>query len=403
MDGSNRKNVIILSFTLVVIMLGFGIVIPIFPFYIERLGAGGSELGLLAATYAVMRLVFGPVWGSISDRVGRKPILMVGVFGYAIAMVLFGLSTQLWMLFAARALSGILSSATAPTTMAYISDSTTEEERGKGMGFMGAAIGLGTILGPGLGGLLATESLSVPFFIAAGMSLVAVLFILLFLPESLPTEDRQQPEEKIKTLQVGELWQALFSPIGILLFMAFMVMYGTTTFYGVFGLYALEKFNYGPQQVGMILMVLGLVSAVAQGALTGPLTKRWGEATVIKIALFGSAIGFAIMLPANSLFTVMLTTGFFILASALLTPAVTSLTSRHATMKQGIAMGLANSFMSLGRIVGPIWAGFIFDVNINYPYLSGAVIMFLGFVVSLIWVTQEQPKTISEELQLSTD
>ena len=155
MKPSNRKNLFILSFTLVVVTLGFGVVIPIIPFYMENLGARGTELGLLVASYAVMRLVFAPIWGSLSDRVGRKPILMIGIFGYGLTMVLFGLATQLWMLFAARILSGILSSATSPTTMAYIGDSTSEEDRGRGMGILGAAVGLGTIFGPALGGLLA--------------------------------------------------------------------------------------------------------------------------------------------------------------------------------------------------------------------------------------------------------
>lgn len=150
MSASNRKNLIILAFTLVVVTLGFGVVMPIIPFFMEQLGAGGTELGLLVASYAVMRLIFGPIWGSLSDRVGRKPILMIGVLGYGITMVGFGMATKLWMMFAARILSGVLSSATSPTTMAYIGDSTSEEDRGGGMGILGAAGGLGTIFGPAL-------------------------------------------------------------------------------------------------------------------------------------------------------------------------------------------------------------------------------------------------------------
>ena len=159
----SKRNLYILTFVLFVVMLGYGIVIPIFPFYIENLGAGGTELGLLTASYAVMRLIFGPIWGGLSDRFGRKPILLIGIFGYVITMVWFGLANTLWMLFAARILSGILSSATAPTTMAYIGDSAPEDERGGGMGMLGAAGGVGTIVGPAAGGFLATTSLSMPF------------------------------------------------------------------------------------------------------------------------------------------------------------------------------------------------------------------------------------------------
>ena len=388
MGASNRRQIIILFFTLVVVMLGFGMVIPIMPFLIESMGASGSALGLLMATFALMQLIFSPVWGSLSDRIGRKPVLMIGVFGFGITMVLFGLSTQLWMLFAARALSGILSSATLPTAMAYIGDSTSEEDRGGGMGVVGAAMGLGMVLGPGFGGLLAGESLAVPFFIAGGLSVLAMVLIMAFLPESLPKEQRQI-SGKVQFINLAELWQALKSPIGILLFMAFLLSFGLTAFEAIFGLYALERFDYGPKRVGTILMVIGFVSAVVQMSLTGPLTKRWGEATVIKVSLLLSTVGFPLMLLANSYLTILITSGFFLLGVSLLRPAVSSLISRQATVGQGVAMGLNNSFQSMGRILGPIWAGFIFDLDLRYPYLSGSMIMLIGLIVSLFTVRQE--------------
>lgn len=392
MKTSNRKNLLILSFTLVVIMLGFGMVIPIMPFYIESMGASGLQLGLLVASYGVMRLIFAPLWGSLSDRVGRKPILLIGVFGNGLTLLLFGLSTQLWMLFLARSLSGVLSSATSPTTMAYISDSTSEEDRGGGMGMLGAAVGLGTVIGPGLGGWLAGESLARPFYIAAALSVVSLLLILFLLPESLSPEERQASGNKKAFLPMRQMWAAISSPLGILLVMAFLVAFSGTIFYAIFGLYALEKFDYGTGQVGTILMVVGLVSALTQGLMTGPLTKRWGEALVIKLSLLATSIGFLIMIPVNSFVTVLLTTGIFILATSLLTPAVSALTSKWVTMDQGVTMGLSNSFMSLGRIFGPLFAGFLFDQNLNFPYIGGALVMFIGFLFSLVWVTQEPNK-----------
>jgi len=383
-NGSGRRQVLILAFTLLVVMLGYGVVIPIIPFYVESMGAGGTELGLLVASYAVMRLICGPIWGSISDRVGRKPILMIGIFGYAITMVWFGLATKLWMLFAARILSGVLSSATAPTTMAYIGDSTPAKERGKGMGILGAATGLGTIFGPAMGGLLAGESLSVPFFIAGGMSILALILNALFLPESLPSQSRQQDGES-KALDLYVWWSALFGPMGSLLVLTFIMTSGLMIFFGIFGLYALEKYAYGPDEVGIVFMAAGLVSALAQGLLAGPLTKRWGDAMVIKVGMLATAVGFGLMLLADSFASVLLTIGFFVLGTALLAPAVMSLTSRRATLQQGIAMGLSNSSMSLGRIVGPLAAGLAFDINTNLPYLGGAAIMLVGFVLS-VWL-----------------
>lgn len=398
--NSGRRQIYILAFVLLVVMLGFGVVIPIIPFFIEDMGAGGTELGLLVASYAIMRLIFGPIWGSLSDRVGRKPILMVGIFGYGITMILFGLATKLWMLFVFRSLSGILSSATSPTTMAYISDSTSEKDRGGGMGTLGAAIGIGTILGPGFGGLLGGESLSIPFFIAGGMSFLALLLIWLFLPESLSVEARRQASHK-KRLTASDLWQAMVGPIGILLGMAFLVSYAMTTFYSIFGLYALQKFSYGTQEVGAIMMVVGMVSALAQGVFTGPLTRRWGEAAVIKTTLLATALGFIGISLGNTFVTFLIAIGFFTLATALLTPAITALTSKRTTLEQGISMGLSNSFMSLGRIAGPMVAGITFDINIEYPNLSGALVLLVGFLASLVWVKKAAPtpKTADKALE----
>jgi DHA1 family multidrug resistance protein-like MFS transporter len=390
MDTNNRKNVTILSLTLGVVMLGFGMVMPIFPFYIESMGASATELGLLVAISPFIQLIASPLWGSVSDRRGRKPVLVVGLLGYGISMVLFGLSTELWMLFVARGVGALLSAATMPTTMAYVSDSTSEQDRGGGMGALGAAMGLGMVLGPALGGLLGGESLSMPFFLTAAVCLVTLLLVLLLLPESLPVEARRQTKTGIRpAAQVRELWRALFGPLGVLLLMAFLVSFGLTNFQGIFGYYALKKFGYGTEEVGWILTVMGVVSAVTQGALTGPLTKRWGEAAVIKVTLLASAVSFGLLLAANNLPAILVTTGLFTLPNALLRPAVISLTSKQATSQQGVAMGLNNSFNSLGRIAGPVWAGFAFDLNYSYPYLSGAAIMFVGFLVALVWVKQE--------------
>jgi DHA1 family multidrug resistance protein-like MFS transporter len=393
MNRSNRKNVTILSLTLGIVMLGFGMVMPIMPFYVESMGASATDLGLLVAISPFIQLVASPVWGSVSDRRGRKPVLAMGLAGYGISMLLFGLSTELWMLFLARGVGAFLSAATMPTTMAYIGDSTTEEERGGGMGALGAATGLGMVLGPALGGLLGSESLSRPFFLTAAVCLVTLLLVLLFLPESLPAQARTRSAAGARsTFPVRDLRPLLLGPLGILLFMAFLVSFGLTNFQGIFGYYALKKFGYGTEEVGWILTVVGIVAALTQGVLTGPLTKRWGEAAVIKGTLLASGATFVLLLAANNLATVLITTGLFTLPNALLRPAVMSLTSKQAGAHQGAAMGLNNSFNSLGRVVGPVWAGIAFDLNYNLPYLSGAVIMLAGFLISLVWVTQGQAK-----------
>jgi len=394
---SNKRNIAILFFTLVVVMMGFGIMIPLLPFYIEMFDAGGSAMGILMAIYALMQFIFAPIWGRLSDQYGRKPILMIGILGNALSLFLFALSTELWMLYASRALAGVLSSATLPTAMAFMGDSTSDEDRGMGMGIMGAAMGVGMVIGPGLGGWLAGYSLGMPFFVAAALSLAAFFMVWAILPESLTEEEKQKAKEaggsSSAKAQLGLMWQSLWGPLGFLLVLAFLVSFALTNFESVFGLYMVQVFEYSPQQVGTVLMVVGLLSAIVQGGITGMLTKRLGESLLIKAALLGTAVGFFLMLAAYDMTTVMLTVGFFVVSDSILRPAVSALTSKRADMGLGVAMGLNNSFMSLGRIAGPLWAGFMFDVNVKFPYITGGVVMFIGFLLCLKYLDKPVPET----------
>ena len=393
---NKNRNIGILFFTLVVMMMGFGMVIPIMPFYIESMGASGTTLGALMASFSVAQFIFSPIWGGLSDRYGRKKILLVGTIGNGISMLLFGLSTQVWMLFIARGLAGILSSATMPTAMAYIADSSDEKNRGGGMGIIGAAMGVGMVIGPGLGGWLGEISLSLPFFVAAGLSIVSMLLILIILPESLHPDQRTLTT-RASAPRLNILWRALTGPLGFLMALSFMVFFALANFEGVFGLYAQYRFDYGPRQVGTVMMVIGVVSAVMQGLMTGPATRRFGEDKLIRWSLIGSAVGFGVMLLARTMGTIILTTGLFALANAMLRPAIASSISYKAGGQQGAVLGISNSFMSLGRVVGPLWAGMLIDANVIYPYLSGGVVMLLIYLASLYWMkpAASVPQTVA--------
>ena len=388
MPADSRRNIAILAFTLVVVMLGYGIILPILPFYVQRLGASGRDLGLLTSISALMQLFFAPLWGSLSDRLGRKPVLLLGVLGYGLTMLLFGLSTRLWMLFVARTLNGMLSSAALPTALAYISDSTTAKERSGGMGQLGAAVGVGVVLGPGLGGALSARSLATPFFVASGLCLGALLLVWLLLPESLPVS-RRGVAAGARAAAPAEAWRALAGPLGMLLLLTFVVSFGLSAFQGILGLYALQKFGFGPAQVGTIWMIVGGVLLAGQGLLTGWLSRRFGEVAVIRFSLLASAFGYALILLAATYLTVLLATGLFVLFIALLGPALNALVSGQTPLQQGFTMGVANSVASLGRIMGPIWSGSIFDINLSYPFLSGAIILFVAFLISLLWIHLE--------------
>jgi MFS transporter, DHA1 family, multidrug resistance protein len=377
---SQKRSLILLYFTLVIILMGFGVLIPLEAFLVEKFGASGQALGALLALHALCQLLFSPIWGSISDSVGRKPILMIGAIGNAAALVMFGLSTHLWMLFVARALSGTFAAATMPTALAYIGDSTSKEDRGGGMGVIGAAFGTGMVLGPGIGGWLGANSLSLPFYVTGALSLLAAVLVFFILPESLPQEKRQDSVKVDIGSRFTGMWTGLKGPLSVFFLLSWLVSFGLSNLEGIMGLYALKRFGFGPSQVGVIMVVVGISIAGVQMALTGPATKRWGERTVVKATLVSSSITFLVILLAFNFITLLISTGLFALANAMLRPSISSLVSKEAKIDQGLALGLNSSFMSLGRFTGPLLAGFLIDIHLYLPYIAGSVIMFLGFL-----------------------
>ncbi len=404
-----RGNVLILSFTLLVVMLGYSIAMPLLPFYIEAFGVGGTELGWLMSTYSLMQLICAPIWGILSDRYGRKPILSIGVLGYTISLFLLGLANSFAMMFVARSLSGILSSATMPTAMAYIGENSPHKERSKGMGQLGAAVGIGVIIGPMVGGLLSTNSLSLPFFVGSALALLALLLIVFLLPESRsvsptgagmsPAGEPDAAAERTDPSAAGALrprWfdvylRVLLGPAGILLLLILIMSFGMTNFQGMIGLYVIDKFAFDTRQVGTIWMLMGAVLIVGQGLLVGPLTRRFGELPLIKVGLLGGALGFAAVAIAVDQLTVMLALGFFILALSLIGPALNSYISTFAEKQQGTVMGLNSACTSLGRVLGPLWGGYIYDLNTGYPFLSGAATLGLGLLISLFTLRRRMP------------
>jgi DHA1 family multidrug resistance protein-like MFS transporter len=379
--NSGHRNLLILSFTLLVVMLGYAMVLPIMPFYIENLGAGGKELGWLMATYALMQLIFAPIWGVLSDRYGRKSILSVGILGYAVSMLMFGLSTTFWMLFAARSLSGILSSATMPTAMAYIGDNAPQEERGQGMGQLGAAMGIGVIFGPLLAGLLSTHWLALPFFVGSALAFAAFLLVILLLPEA-----RALPAA-VADARPAFPWQTnlrvLAGPAGVLLLLVFIMSFGMTNFQGMLGLYVVDRFAFNTKQVGAIWMLMGAVLIVGQGALVGPLIRRLGELRLIQIALAVGGLGFLGVALAHDEIGVWAALTVFVLAISLIGPPLNSFISGQAGEHQGAVMGMNSASTSLGKALGPLWGGYIYDMDITYPFFSGAATLVMGLLLSL--------------------
>ncbi|WP_223700808.1 MFS transporter [Sutcliffiella deserti] len=392
---SNPKTpLILLSFNLFIIMVGIGLVIPILPFYIDLFGADARTLGLLVAVFAFMQFLFAPIWGRLSDKIGRKPLITIGLFGFAIAEFIFAFANGLWMLFLSRILAGIFGSALMPTAMAYVSDVTTSEKRGQGMGVLGAAMGLGIVVGPGIGGWLGEYNLAVPFIVAGVAATLAGIVSIIVLPESYPKEKREEDAlsetgEK-RDNQFVLMGKALKSPVGFLLVLVFIMSFGLANFQSIFGYYSMQRYEYDPSEVGTIILLVGVVGTIVQGVLVGRLTKRYGEERVVTGALLISAIGFILMTLATNFILVLLTTSIFFLGNSLLRPSLNSFISKLAGKKQGMVMGLNNSFLSLGNVAGPILAGIFFEINIHIPYLFGSCVMLFGLIITKIWLAKKR-------------
>ncbi|WP_216829375.1 MFS transporter [Alkalihalobacterium elongatum] len=396
-ERASKKPLIMLMLNMFVIMMGIGLVIPILPYYIEQFGASSIELGILIAIFSFMQFLLAPFWGRLSDRVGRKPLIAIGMFGFAIAEFIFAFATQLWMLFLSRMLAGAFGSAIMPSAMAYVSDSTSDKKRGQGMGMLGAAMALGFVFGPGIGGWLAEINLATPFLFAGIAASLAGLFSLFLLPESLSTEQRSQntiKQKEPKQNQFAEMGKAIKSPIGFWLILVFVMSFALANFQAIFGIYALHQFNYSPSQVGTIMVFVGIVGAVAQGVLVGRLTRKFGDDKVVLAALLVGGVGFILMSLAFDFTTVLLTTCFFFLGNSILRPALNTTLSRLADGQQGMVMGLNNSFMSLGNVVGALIAGVLFEVNIQLPYGLGAVTLLMAFMITIYWLHKKNREAV---------
>ena len=358
-------------------MLGFGIIIPNLAYYAKETGATTTEIAILMSIYSGMQLLFAPIWGRLSDKHGRKPAILLGLLGNAAALVGFGLAKDYVWLFIARSAAGIASAAVLPSVMAYVADITTAEERGKGMGLMGAAMGLGFILGPAIGGIMGSHD--TPFFVAGGLSLLTFLFALVLLPESLQkgltdgeTEDRHEwisPREIFRQT-------TLRSPLTPLFMVAFFSTFSFAGLEMTFPLFIEDNWDYGEREMGWMFMVMGAIVVPLQGGLLGKLINKFGERRIILTGLMLNALGMVLLLTAYSFASLTLYLTIAGIGNQLIRPTNTSWISKQTRIGQGAAIGIMDAFLSLGRILGPLLGGWLY-ANEAYPYavLAGILVI----------------------------
>ncbi|HTH23930.1 MAG TPA: MFS transporter [Vicinamibacterales bacterium] len=372
---------VIIFITVFIDLLGFGIIIPLLPFYAESFGASAFTIGLLGTSFSLMQFLFSPVWGRWSDRIGRKPIILVGLMGSCLSYLGLALSTSLTLLFVARIIGGI-AGANIPTAQAYIADVTTPENRAKGMGMVGAAFGLGFIFGPAIGGVLSRFSPETPMWFASALCLANFIAAWFLLPESRSVSAVTKNLGRIEAFR-----HAMTKPtLVLLLALFFLVTLAFSGFEATFALFSEAKLGFTASTIGFVFTFIGVILALVQGVLVGKVVKILPERKLIPLAIFAIALGIGLIPFVWSVPTLLGALGVLAVGMGFNNPSLTSMVSRLADPDdQGGILGLASSLSSLGRVVGPAWGGYLYDAyGMTTPYLSAAALMLIAFAVSFI-------------------
>jgi DHA1 family tetracycline resistance protein-like MFS transporter len=373
----NNKRLFSIILVVFIDLLGFSLILPLLPYYAKTFNANQTTTGILIASYAVMQLIGAPILGRLSDRFGRRPVLLLSVFGTFLGFLLLGFANALWMLFASRILDG-LTGGNLSVAQAYISDVTDAKDRSKGLGLIGAAFGLGFIIGPVTGGLLSQWGYAVPAFAAAAISFINLILIYAWLPESLTEEKRSQMTEKRPAVTFNALLVAFQRPFtGSILITRFFFGLAFAIFQTIFSLYALAKFNLTARDTGFVLTYVGVLSVIVQGFLVGRLTNRFREDVLItaSVGLMGiSLLGWALAPSLLWLYIIMTPTA---LSGGLLNTLLSStLTKAVAPQEIGGILGLSAAVESSTRIIAPLLGGVLLQqIGTWAPGAFGFVVM----------------------------
>ena len=386
---SKKQNITlaILLSNLFIAFLGIGLVIPVLPTIMNELHISGSVVGYMVAAFAITQLIVSPIAGKMVDSIGRKIMIVAGLFIFGFSELLFGLGRTVEILFISRMLGGVSAAFIMPAVTAYIADITTLSQRSKALGYMSAAISTGFIIGPGIGGFLAEIGTRIPFYAAGILGFLAAILSIILLKE--PTRTSEDAESAPSILGSAK---RIFSPLYLIPFvLIFVLSFGLAAFESLFSLFVDHKFAFTPSDIAIIITGSGVVGAVAQIVLFDWLTKKMGEINLIRYSLILSAVLTFAMTIVSHYFAILFVTFFIFVGFDLIRPAVTSYLSKIAGNEQGFVGGMNSMFTSLGNIFGPILGGILFDINLNYPYYFATIVLAIGVILALFW---RKPKQI---------
>lgn len=386
-----RRVAVILTM-LTIVFIGFGCIIPVLPLMVAGTGARPFHLGLMLAVYSAVGFFISPWWGRLSDKVGRKPVLITGLLGFAVGFIVFGLAQHmLWLMYVARIVAGGFSGAVTATAMAYIADVTGVEQRTRGMAFAGMAIGFGFIIGPAFGGLLSRWGVAVPFYAAGVLAILNALWGLAALRESLTPERRGQAAAANTSR-----WAAFAGPLKYLYLVDFVSQFCISSLEGVLQYFEMVKIHATAFDIGMMFLISGIVGAAVQGGIVS-FIKHGKELPAMVAGLVISGIGLWLILLSRNFWTAALYMTIFGASNTVIKPTLQSVVTKKTRVGQGLASGLISAMDNLARIVGPILATVLYQVHIGLPFIvAGAVAILATALVYAYWVgAQREPAPVS--------
>lgn len=391
--GKNKKSIYILVASNFLICLGIGLVIPVTPFIKNEFHYTTSQMGVMTSLFAFAQFVASPIVGKMSDKVGRKPVIVIGLFTYAISEFIFAVATSLPVFNISRIIGGLAAAMVVPTSMALGSDLTTLKDRAKVIGWLSAAFSGGLILGPGLGGILASITYKTPFYFAGALGIISAIFTQILLKENKEVLEEEAAEAAAKAKQQGSIKSILTAPMVMLFGMILVSSFGLQGFESIYSIYVNQVFNFGLSTIALVLTLNGIISLILQVAAFNWIVTKIGEMRLISIAFLLSAVCVFWITQAHSHIEVIVATLIIFSSFDLLRPAITTLLTKSSKSNQGLINGMNMSLTSVGNVIGPLMSGALMDWNTHYPYLVVTFILaasyLLTFIVRKHPITQE--------------
>lgn len=391
----SKSALSLIFLTVFIDLLGFGILIPILPvFAIKILGVDETAIGVTIAIYSFTQFFFNPIFGKLSDKFGRRPLIVISLLLNAIGYILFAFTHSFWMLLTSRIIAGIGGSSIG-VAQAFIADVTTREERSKGMGLIGAAFGLGFVFGPLIGGLLSEYGYMVTGFASAGFSMLAFVLTLILLPES-NLNRTAAALNKRKILDVAAIKKIFQKPdLALLITLFLMLTFSAANIYGTFALLGFKIYNFTDRQNGYMFGIVGLSSAIVQGGLLRTASKYFSQRKLITFGSLFMMIGLFLIPFGGSFLGLALIVILLSIGTGSLQPTLLSLISEVTSdAEQGVTLGINQSFSAFGRVLGPLWGGFAFEfLGYQFPFITGGIFALFIFLLSIFYL----PKVLKLE------